>query len=225
MTYLCPTSTSWWPWAAAGLAALVIVVGGVTLFQRLDQMDRRYYELANSVGNVTSSVNRQIGSITDRVEEVLKDQNDLTADYGTQLRSADLAANTVTFSLRAVPKTYTPGMSVVFLADNGEETLEFPAQEEESGAFTGEATCPLTDVIALTAVFIAGDTRQTQLLDQYEGLYQNSFPSVGIRYLEFALRHPLPGVRADDPSSVPGGDGGDTRELWAGGGGKQFGDF
>ena len=177
----------WWPWAAAGLAALMIAVGGVTLFQRLDQMDRRYYELANSVGNVTSSVNRQIGSITDRVEEVLKAQNDLTADYGTQLRSADLAANTVAFSLRVVPKTYTPGMSVVFLADNGEETLEFPAQEEESGAFTGEATCPLTDVIALSAVFIAGDTRQTQLLDQYEGLYQNSFPSVGIRYLEFAL--------------------------------------
>lgn len=159
----------WWPWAAAGLAALMIAVGGVTLFQRLDQTDRRYYELANSVGNVTSSVNRQIGSITDRVEEVLKAQNDLTADYGTQLRSADLAANTVAFSLRVVPKTYTPGMSVVFLADNGEETLEFPAQEEESGAFTGEATCPLTDVIALSAVFIAGDTLcfAAQVTDQY----------------------------------------------------------
>lgn len=173
----------WWPWAAAGLAALVIAVGGVTLFQRLDQMDRRYYELANSVGNVTSSVNRQIGSITDRVEEVLKAQNDLTADYGIQLRSADLASNTVTFSLRVVPKTYTPGMSVVFLADNGEETLEFPAQEEESGAFTGEATCPLTDVIALSAVFIAGDTRQTQLLDQYVDLYSDSLPQIRVRPL------------------------------------------
>ena len=115
-----------WPWV---LAVLVIAVGGVTLFQRLDQMDRRYYELANSVGNITYSVNSQIGSITDRVEEVLKAQNDLTADYSTQLVSADLASNTGTFSLRAVPKTYTPGMSVIFLADNGEETLEFPAQE------------------------------------------------------------------------------------------------
>ncbi len=172
-----------WPWV---LAVLVIAVGGWTLFQRLDQMEQQYYDLANSVGNITYSVNSQIGSITDRVEEVLKAQNDLTADYGTQLVSADLASNTGTFSLRAVPKTYTPGMSVIFLADNGEETLEFPAQEE-SGAFTGEATCPLTDVIALSAVFIAGDTRQTQLLDQYENLYQNSFPSVGIRYLEFAL--------------------------------------
>ena len=173
-----------WPWV---LAVLVIAVGGWTLFQRLDQMEQQYYDLANSVGNITYSVNRQIGSITDRVEEVLKAQNNLTADYGTQLVSANLAANTVTFSLRAMPKTYTPGMSVIFLADNGEETLEFPAQEEESGAFTGEVTCTLTDVIALSAVFIAGDTRQTQLLDQYENLYQNSFPSVGIRYLEFAL--------------------------------------
>ena len=173
-----------WPWV---LAVLVIAVGGWTLFQRLDQMEQQYYDLANSVGNITYSVNRQIGSITDRVEEVLKAQNGLAADYGTQLRSADLASNTVTFSLRAVPKTYTPGMSVISLADNGEETLEFPAQEEESGAFTGEVTCTLADVIALSAVFIAGDTRQTQLLDQYENLYQNSFPSVGIRYLEFAL--------------------------------------
>lgn len=172
-----------WPWAAAGLAALVIAVGGVTLFQRLDQMDRRYYELANSVGNVTSSVNRQIGSITDRVEEVLKAQNGLTADYGTQLRSADLASNTVTFSLRAVPKTYTPGMSVIFLADNGEETLEFPAQEGENGTFTGEAACTLTDTITLSAVFVTGDTRQTQLLDQYVDLYSDSLPQIDVNSL------------------------------------------
>lgn len=173
----------WWPWAAAGLAALVIAVGGVTLFQRLDQMDRRYYELANSVGNVTSSVNRQIGSITDRVEDVLKAQNSLAADYGTQLRSADLASNTVTFSLRAVPKTYTPGMSVVFLADNGEETLEFPAQEGENGTFTGEAACTLTDTITLSAVFVTGDTRQTQLLDQYVDLYSDSLPQIDVNSL------------------------------------------
>ena len=165
----------WWPWAAAGLAALVIAVGGVTLFQRLDQMDRRYYELANSVGNVTSSVNRQIGSITDRVEEVLKAQNDLTADYGTQLVSANLAANTVTFSLRAMPKTYTPGMSVIFLADNGEETLEFTAQEGENGT--------LTDTITLSAVFVTGDTRQTQMLDQYVDLYSDSLPQIDVNSL------------------------------------------
>ncbi len=169
-----------WPWV---LAVLVIAVGGWTLFQRLDQMEQQYYDLANSVGNITYSVNSQIGSITDRVEEVLKAQNDLTADYGTQLVSADLASNTGTFSLRAVPKTYTPGMSVIFLADNGEETLEFPAQEGENGTFTGEAACTLTDTITLSAVFVTGDTRQTQLLDQYVDLYSDSLPQIDINSL------------------------------------------
>lgn len=169
-----------WPWV---LAVLVIAVGGWTLFQRLDQMEQQYYDLANSVGNITYSVNSQIGSITDRVEEVLKAQNDLTADYGTQLVSADLASNTGTFSLRVVPKTYTPGMSVIFLADNGEETLEFPAQEGENGTFTGEAACTLTDTITLSAVFVTGDTRQTQLLDQYVDLYSDSLPQIDVNSL------------------------------------------
>lgn len=169
-----------WPWV---LAVLVIAVGGWTLFQRLGQMEQQYYDLANSVGNITYSVNSQIGSITDRVEEVLKAQNDLTADYGTQLVSADLASNTGTFSLRAVPKTYTPGMSVIFLADNGEETLEFPAQEGENGTFTGEAACTLTDTITLSAVFVTGDTRQTQLLDQYVDLYSDSLPQIDVNSL------------------------------------------
>ena len=169
-----------WPWV---LAVLVIAVGGWTLFQRLDQMEQQYYDLANSVGNITYSVNSQIGSITDRVEEVLKAQNDLTADYGTQLVSADLASNTGTFSLRAVPKTYTPGMSVIFLADNGEETLEFPAREGENGTFTGEAACTLTDTITLSAVFVTGDTRQTQLLDQYVDLYSDSLPQIDVNSL------------------------------------------
>ena len=169
-----------WPWV---LAVLVIAVGGWTLFQRLDQMEQQYYDLANSVGNITYSVNSQIGSITDRVEEVLKAQNGLAADYGTQLRSADLASNTGTFSLRAVPKTYTPGMSVIFLADNGEETLEFPAQEGENGTFTGEAACTLTDTITLSAVFVTGDTRQTQLLDQYVDLYSDSLPQIDVNSL------------------------------------------
>ena len=127
----------WWPWAAAGLAALMIAVGGVTLFQRLDQTDRRYYELANSVGNVTSSVNRQIGSITDRVEEVLKAQNDLTADYGTQLRSADLAANTVAFSLRVVPKPIPPECRWFFWRTTGRRRWNFPPRRRRAARLPG----------------------------------------------------------------------------------------
>lgn len=164
-----------WPWV---LAALAVVWAGWSVFSRLDRVDRQYNSLANSVNNVSHSVNAQIGSITSRVEELLKAQNDLTADYATRLVSADLAENTARFSLRAVPKTYTPGMSVVFLADSGGEVRELEAAEEENGVFTGEMACPLTDSVTLSAVFVTGDTRQTQLLDQYQGLYLESLPRV-----------------------------------------------
>ena len=164
-----------WPWA---LAVLALVGTGWHLFSRLDQMERQYNSLGSAVGNIEHSVNSQISSVTDRVEQILKAQNELTADYGAELRYTDLADNTAGFSLSAAPKTYTPGMSVIFLADNGKETLEFPAQEGENGAFSAQVSCTLTDSITLSAVFVTGDTRQTQLLDQFAYLYSESFPDV-----------------------------------------------
>ncbi len=169
-----------WPWV---LAVLTLVGTGWHLFSRLDQMERQYYSLGNAVGNIEHSVNSQISSVTDRVEQILKAQNDLTADYGAELRYTDIADNTAGFDLWAVPKTYMPGMSVIFLVDNGKETLEFPAQEGENGTFSGQASCTLTDSITLSAVFVTGDTRQTQLLDQFAYLYSDSFPDVSLRNL------------------------------------------
>lgn len=170
-----------WPWV---LAAAVLVLAGWNLFQRLDRVDSQYNNLASSINNVTYSVNSQISGITNRVEEILKAQNDLTADYGTQLLSADLASNTVTFSVRVVPKTYVEGMEVAFLADSGDGPTEFPAGQGPGHEFTAEITCELTDSITLSAAFISGDTRQTQLLDNYSGLYSESLPQIDLSGLE-----------------------------------------
>ena len=54
-------------------------------------------------------------------------------------------------------------------------------------AFTAQLTCPLTDNITLSAAFICEGVRQTQLLDQYSGLYSNSFPYVNLWGLESAF--------------------------------------
>ncbi len=175
-----------WPYV---LAALAVLWGGWRLMARLERMDSQYNSLSNSINNVTYSVDRQIGTITNRVEEILKAQNDLTADYGTEMTGWDLSRNTVTFSLRVVPKTYVEGMEVVFLADSGDGPAEFPAQEGPGRAFTGEITCELTDSITLSAVFVNGDTRQTQLLDNYSGLYQDSMPQIDLSGLESCFLH------------------------------------
>jgi hypothetical protein len=150
----------------------------LNLFSQLDQLNSRYNTLSNSIYRVENSVYSQIGSITDRVEQVLKAQNNLTADYSTQVKGADLAANTVTFSLRAVPKTYTEGMEVLFLADSGDGPIQIGGERGADGAYTAEVTCALTDSITLSAVFVTGDTQQTQLLYNYYDLYSGSFPEV-----------------------------------------------
>lgn len=173
----------WDKWSVRILFGMcgAIVASVFTINSKVDNFQNQYSNLSNSIQNVTSSVNGQIGSLTGRVEEILKAQNSLTADYSAQPVSADLANNTVTFDLKVVPKTYVEGMTVTFLADYGDGSRETEGQLGESQAFTARLTCPLTDSITLSAVFVTGDTRQTQLLDNFSGLYAASFPHVSLQ--------------------------------------------
>lgn len=170
-----------WPWLLTG-AVLVLVL--FHLFSRLDRVDQQYSNLQNSVNNVTASVNSQISGISQQVESILKAQNNLAADYGTELAAVDLAANTATFSVYAVPKTYVDGMTVEFIAENGEVASDRVARAGEDGSnqrFSATVSIGLTDSITLSALFITPDgTRQTQLLDTYEGLYSETLPEVDV---------------------------------------------
>lgn len=173
-----PKKRKKWPLV---LAALVLLWGGFTLFSRLEQLNSRYDSLQNSISYVSSNVNSQINSITNRVEAVLKAQNDLTADYGAQLDCVDPATNTAVFSVHATPKTYVPGMQAYFLADwGGDAPTEVAARAENNGTFSAELTCPLTDSITLSVVFVTGDTRQTQLLDSFSRLYSSTLPNLDV---------------------------------------------
>ena len=53
------------------LAAALILVVGVHLFNRLDGLDRQYDNLQNTMGDLKWSVNNQIGGIAGRVENSL----------------------------------------------------------------------------------------------------------------------------------------------------------
>ena len=161
---------------AGGVVALAVVF--VSLFSRLDRLGQQYDYIQNSVANVSSSVNSQIYSITGRVEEILKGQNNLTASYGAELTATDPSQNTATFALRATPKTYTEGMTAVFVANNGGDTVEVPGEMRPGPEFFAEVTCGVTDDITLSVVFVTGDQRETQVLDQYSMLYSASFPDL-----------------------------------------------
>lgn len=167
-----------WPWIA-GAALLVILF--VNLFFQLDSLSRQFDNLSSTVYSFQTGVYGDIGSITVRMEEILQTQNNLTAEYRAEIAEVDPAANTVTFAVRAVPKTYLEGMTALFIARYGEDTVELPAEAGADHAFEGEITCPLTDEIALSVVFVTGTQRETQLLEAFDGLRTSSFPDVWIQ--------------------------------------------
>ncbi len=186
-----------WPFVV--LTAVVLIGVFWHLFGRLDGLDNQYNSLQYSIGNVSDSVNRQINGIASRVESILEAQNTLVADWKAD-RAPDYRANEITFTLRAVPKTYEEGMTAIFVLESAGARSETPAEPGADHAFSGEVTCPLTDDIRLSVVFVSADgTRQTQLLEQYSMLYSGSFPSAnlaeGLLYYDILKGDTL---RADD---------------------------
>lgn len=183
-----PSQKRRWPWlavAAAGIALLLLTINRMS--GELRTLRNENSSLQNSINIISSDVNGQIGSITSRVEEILKSQNGLTASYDVDIVSADLAHNTVTFSARAVPKTYTDGMEAVFLLDSGSGPVEVPGTLGPGREFTADLTCGLTDNITVSVVLITGEVRETQLLDNFTYLYTGSLPTVGPRTSELLM--------------------------------------
>ena len=175
-----------WPWALAGLALCLVLFD---LFDRLGRMDDQYVDLQNSVYRVESSVNGQIGSLSSRVEEILKAQNSLTADYGVQLKLVSLRDGgdngLALFSAYAVPKTYQEGTTAEFSIENGTggvHTVPVALGVDGKTFSVDSIATRLTNSIRLSVTFISADgTRQTQLLDQFEGLYSATMPAVRFR--------------------------------------------
>lgn len=169
-----------WPLVLAGLAAVVLIGVFSNLFSRLDRLYNDTQNLQMNVGEIRYDVNSQIYGITQRVEDILQRQNALTAEQSAEVSDTDYRANTVTVSARAVPRTFVEGMTAEFILVSGGETVTVPGELGDDHAFTAQITGPLSDNIAVSAVLLIGDQRQTQLLNQFDGLYSSSFPEADV---------------------------------------------
>ena len=172
-----------WPYV---LAVLAVLCAAYNIYDFIGATGRRfdgvYDQISQLENRLEVSISNQVYSLSSRVEDMLKQQNSLTADSGTSLELYDLKANTVTFSVYAVPKTYVEGMTMEFLAENGETTSNVVGKAGEDGTsqrFSAALSIPLTDDITLSALLVLPDgTRQTQPLQTYSGLYSGSLPDV-----------------------------------------------
>lgn len=162
-----------WPWV---LAVVILVIVFARLFALLNELQNDYNQIQNSVEYIDRNVDNQISSITNRVEDVLERMNSFTVEHSAEITDVDLAANTITFEVTAVPKTYTEGMTALFQAEYGDGVAEVEAVQGENQTYTATLTCPLTDEIIISAVFVTGDKRETQKMQTYYSLYRESFP-------------------------------------------------
>ena len=167
-----------WPWV---FAAAVLALAVFNLFEELDVLRMQQESIHNNISLVERTVNRQINGISDRVEEILKSQNNLTADYSTEVASTDLAGNMVTFSFQAIPKTFSEGMVAWLEVQNESVKFTFGPYAPLGQTFAGEVTVALTDDISLYIIFEVDGKRETQLLDTYSGLYSKTLPSVSLQ--------------------------------------------
>lgn len=172
-------------WAACATAALLVVLLTVAL-SRLSDLRSRYSYLDNQLNDIRSnyaSFNLQLGDITDRVQEAMEAQADLTAARQVTLEEYDPTGNTVTFRLSVTPKTYTAGMRASFIALTDGQTVEVAAEGQQS--FSASLTCPISDEIQLLVAFVDGETRSTQTLEVFDSLYRETLPDVEV-YLPYS---------------------------------------
>ena len=209
-----PRRSVWDKWSVRVLFALcgVMLALLVGTNNKVKEMDRQYYDLRWSIDNISASVDSRISAAVRRMEETLKQQADLTSEWSAELVSTDLRASTATFQVRAVPKAFAEGMTAVFMAYSGGETVEAPTEPGAGHSFSGEITCPLSDEISLSVVFLSDGTGETQQLGNYCDLYSQSFPelTVSVGWRTGSDRNTLRPTGRDTATIVESGDG----EVW-----------
>lgn len=157
---------------------LCLVLAG--FYKRLEDLSRNYSYLQYAITQVETGVNGQIGGISDRVEELLREQNAVTADYGVSLRNVNPAGKRAKFTVYAVPKTYVEGMWASFYAEGEDHHVMSQGADHR---FEADLYCALAETVTICVDFIYPDeTRQTQVLKRYEGLYGQTFPAVRADY-------------------------------------------
>lgn len=186
------------------VAVICLGVGLSRMARHIEQLDSSFSSLSFAVENVRQSVGWQIDGVTRRVEEILKTQNDLTADYDVEVASIDPRGGTATFLFRVTPKTFTEGMTAWLEVEDGGERRSVGPFAPQGQTFAGEITAALTDDVALYVVFETEGRRETQLLDRYSDLFTGTLPLLDVFFGDSLVFEDVPdGVLRKENWIVP----------------------
>ena len=160
------------------LTALVMciafLINSVNMYQRFNRLDDRQQNLEYSIDRIQSSVDSEVQSIGNRVEEIIQKQNSLLAFYSSECSSFDLASNTVTLFFEATPKSYMHGMKVEFLVEDGFNSFRVSGVEGENRSFYASAECTLSDKIDVSVILHSNGTEQIQLIKSWDHMFSET---------------------------------------------------
>ncbi|MGI6028977.1 MAG: helix-turn-helix domain-containing protein [Candidatus Heteroscillospira sp.] len=185
-------------------AACAVLALGLLLYQVLSLQDavdilrRDNSELQNRVTNISIGLDRATGNLTERVEEILKKQNNLVADYGAKVIWCDYASGKTTVELYAIPRSCAPDTTARFSA--GEQNAE--------GGRDGERFAARLDVNIYEeqppfyVSFESGGVRQTQHLEDVYLSDLVDYPALGVDSNGFSTFHEFWGESAAEAREV-----------------------
>lgn len=156
-----------WPLVLAGLAAVLVCW---TLFGRIRDLTAQMQNLQNNIYSIENNVSRQLYGMTSQVEELLSKQNSLIADWGYTLTALLPGEDALVLSVRVTPRQHPAELAVEVFGEVDGEIYAAPAAPGDGGVFAAELRVPLSDDIKLSAAFLSGGVRQTQVLETLSGL-------------------------------------------------------
>lgn len=165
--------------AAAGVLVCAVVIGQFSSMRNeIASLRNMTNNLQNDVSHISGNVGNQINSITNRVEEVLKAQNELTAEYECVIEEVDIPNKTVMFRASVVPKRFTEGMTAEFIVQYGEEQKTIYAENSFGSRFEAAFDCPIHNEIKVLVRLHTDGVQETQLLEMFEGLADKTLPDI-----------------------------------------------
>lgn len=155
-----------------------VLIGAVFLYLLADirSLRQESENLQNQLNNLNYHLNKEISSISDRVQETLNNQQNLTINQECHITDISVVENTISFNVLVQPKSYANNMKTLIHVNCGNERFSFETEENQN-VFQCDLRVPLSDDLTqISAEFVYEDGSETALLCEYNDLLGHTFP-------------------------------------------------
>ena len=151
------------------LAAVLLIGWNIKLSVELGEIANQQSEMQGQLSGVSSSLSGSFSGFAQEIQDMLKAQDSILADFSVNETARDLKAGTIQYDVSATPKTDQQGMTVSFVINDGKSSTEIRGTKSNH-AFTAHLSSGFTDNIIISVLLKQGDKTQIQVITKNEGL-------------------------------------------------------